>query len=45
MVPPNVNWYSGYGEQYWKFLTKLDIELSYDAATPFLGTYTERTII
>ena len=44
MLPLNVNWYSGFGEEYWKFLTKLKIEFSYDAAIPLLGTYLAKTI-
>ena len=35
----NVNWYSHFG----KFLKKLEIELSYDATIPLLGTCLKRT--
>ena len=28
----------------WRFLKKLEIELSYDPAIPLLGTYPEKTI-
>ena len=45
MVSGNVNWYSHYGEQVWRFLKKLKIELSYDLAVPLLGIYVEKTII
>ena len=36
---------SHYGEQYWRFLKKLKIELPYDPAIPLLGIYPEKTII
>ena len=29
----------------WRFLKKLNIELSYDSAIPLLGIYPEKTII
>ena len=44
-VGGNVNWYSYYGEQLWRFLKKLKIELSYYQAIPLLGIYPEKNII
>ena len=41
----NVNWYSHYGEQLWRFLKKLKIEIPYDTAFPVLSIYPEKTII
>ena len=40
-----INWCSHYGEQVWRFLKKLKIELPYDPATPLLGIYLEKTTI
>ena len=39
-VGGSVNW-----KTVWRFLKKLNIELSYDPAIPFLGIYLEKTII
>ena len=44
-VGGNVNWYNHYGEQYWRFLKKLKIELPHDPAIPLLGIHPEKTII
>ena len=41
----NVNWYSHYGRQLWKFLKKLGIRPPYDPAMPLLGIYSEETKI
>ena len=42
---PNVYWCSLYGKQYGGSSKKLNIELPYDPAIPFLGIYLEKTII
>ena len=39
-VGVSVNW-----KTVWRFLKKLNIELSYDPAIPFLGTYSEKNMI
>ena len=44
-VGGNVNLYRRYGEQYKRFLKKLNIELPYDPAIPLLGIYLEKTVI
>ena len=44
-VGGNVNWYNHYGKPGWKYLRKLNIELSYDPAIPFLGIYPNKTFI
>ena len=44
-VGQNVNWYSHCGKRVWRFLKKLKIELLYDPAIPFLGIYSDKTII
>ena len=44
-VGRNVNCYSHYGERYGGSLKKLKIELPYDPAVPFLGIYSDKTII
>ena len=44
-VGGNVNWYSRYGKQFWRFLKKLKIGIPYDPAIPILGIYQEKTII
>ena len=44
-VGGSVNCYSHYGEQYGVSLKKLKIEVSYDSAISFLGTYLEKIII
>ena len=44
-VGGNVNWCNYYGEQYGDSFKKLNIELPYDPAIPFLGIYLEETII
>ena len=44
-VGGNVNGYSHCGEEYWRFLKKLKIELPYDLAVPLLGISPEKTII
>ena len=36
---------SHYGEQWWRFLKKLEIQLPYDPAIPLLGIYTEENRI
>ena len=38
----NVKWYSHYKEQYGGSLKKLETELPYDPAIPFLGIYVEK---
>ena len=49
--PPTTRWWEGkllvqpLWEILWRFLRKLKIELSYDLAIPFIGTYPEKTII
>ena len=35
--------YSHYGKTVWRFLKKLEIELPYDPAIPFLGIHTKET--
>ena len=40
-VGRNVNWYNHCGEQYVRFLKKLNTKLPYDAKTPLLGIYLE----
>ena len=44
-VGGNANYYSHYGEELWRFLKKLEIELPYDPAIPLLGIHTEETRI
>ena len=44
-VSRNVNWYNHYGKQVWRYLKKLNIELPYDLAIPFLGIYLGKTCI
>ena len=44
IVGGNVNWYSHYGEQLWRFLKTLGIKLSYDPTITLLGIYLEETI-
>ena len=41
----NVNWYSHYGEQPWRFFKKLKLELSYDPAIMLLGIYSEKNMV
>ena len=41
----NVNWYSHYGEQFWRYLRNLYIELPYDPAIPLLGIYPDKTLL
>ena len=36
---------SHYGEQYWRFLKKLKMELPYDPAIPLLGIHLHKTVI
>ena len=43
-VGGNVNWYNHYGKQYGES-SKLNIELPYDPAIPFLGVYLDQTFI
>ena len=43
-VDENVNWYS-HDETVWRSFKKLKIELPYDPAIPFLGIYSEKTIL
>ena len=45
MAGENVDWYKLLWETVWRFLRKLNIELPYDAAIPFLGIYPDKTII
>ena len=42
-VGRNVNWYTHYREQYWRFLKKLKLELLYDPAIPLLGIHLDKT--
>ena len=42
-VGGNVNWYSYYGKQSWRFLKRLKFEVRYDPAIPLLGIYPEKT--
>ena len=44
IVGGNVNWYSHYGEQLWRFLKTLGIKLSYDPTITLLGIYPEESI-
>ena len=44
-VGGNANYYSHYGEELWRFLEKLEIELPYDPAISLLGIHTEETRI
>ena len=46
-VGGNINWCSCYGKTICRFLKKLNIELPYDPAIPFLGMYLKkiRTLI
>ncbi len=44
-VGGNVNWYSQFGEQMWRFLKQLKIELPYDPAIPLLGIRPDKTLI
>ena len=45
-VGGNVKWYNHYGKQtVWRFLRKLNIELSYDPAIPFLDRYPDKAFI
>ena len=38
-VGGNVNWYDHLQKTVWRYLRKLNIELSYDPAIPLLGIY------
>ena len=40
----NLNWYNHY-KKIWGFLRKLNIEIPYNSAIPFLGIYLDKTII
>ena len=42
-VGENVNWYNHSKKKVGRFLKKLDIELLYDPAIPFLSIYLEKT--
>ena len=44
-VGGNVNWCSHYGKTEWRFLKKLKTALPYDLTIPFLGIYSDKTII
>ena len=44
-VGGNVNWYNHYGKKVWRYLRKLNIELSYDPAIPHLGIHQDKTFI
>ena len=44
-VGGNANYYSHYGEELWRFLEKLEIELPYDPVIPLLGMHTKETRI
>ena len=42
-VGGNANWYNYCGQQYWRFLIKLNIGLPYDPVTPILGIYLDES--
>ena len=44
-VGGNVNWYNHYGKQYGDTSEKLNIELPYSPAIPFLGKYPDKIVI
>ena len=44
-VGGNVNWYNRYGKTVWRYLRKVNIELTYDPTIPLLGINPDKTFI